>query len=126
MPMHVSFADMSMGSGEHRINKAWDEPPPRYGEVREDVKAFTHEHMFYEERGRRYALEGQIKYMQAQLQETSRQRIELERSHVLLDIELDKLRKENDELRHLNSELLRQAERTHVAIAGSSDAGSHI
>jgi hypothetical protein len=134
--MHVSFADMSLGSSDsHRMTPSGmrepsglDEPPPRYGygEKQIDAKAFTHEHMYYEERGRRYALEEQLHFMQNQLKDTSRQRIELERSQVLLELDLEKLRKENEELRRQNSDLVRQAGRTQLPIPGPADGGADI
>lgn len=133
---HVSFADMSLGSSDsHRRTPSGmrepsvlDEPPPRYGfgEKHIDTKAFTHEHMYYEERGRRYALEEQLHFMQNQLKETSRQRIELERSQVLLELDLEKLRNENEELRRQNSDLVRQAGRTQLSIPGPADGGADI
>jgi len=119
---HVSFADMSLSSGDNHLasNGSLDEPPPRY-DLREDPKAFTHEHLYYEERGRRFALEGQLKFMQTQLAETSKERIELERAKILQEIELSQVRHENEELRRRLLELPRE-----ISVSGPADSGSDI
>lgn len=94
------------GRSEVRANESsaeLSEPPNRYPD---ENKALTHEQMFYEERGRRLALEQNLIFLQERLMQSDRAVVSAERGwadadakcHQLL-LQMQQLQSQNEHLR---------------------------